>query len=72
MLACKRFTPFIVIHTITTSMLILWCYVFIIYENLYLWGAGLGLILTELLNCILLAIYLYFSKDSEFFSGFVW
>ncbi|KAM3137911.1 hypothetical protein pb186bvf_009992 [Paramecium bursaria] len=72
MLACKRFTPFIVIHLTTTSLLVLWCYVFIIHLDMYLWGAGLGIIITEFLNCMLLAIYLKFSNDSNQFSGFVW
>ena len=65
MLACKRFTPFIIIHLTTTSLLVLWCYVFIIHLDMYLWGAGIGIIITEFLNCMLLSIYLKFSKDSD-------
>ena len=72
MIACKIFTPFITIHLITTSLLILWCYLFIQQLEWQLWGAGLGIIITEVLNCLLLGIYLFFSSDSKNFSGLIW
>lgn len=70
MIACKVFTPFIAIHFITTSLLILWCYLLIDIAHLGITGAGIGIIITEVLNCILLCLYLCFSKDNEHFNGF--
>lgn len=70
MIACKVFTPFIFIHIFTTGLHILWCYLFIELMDLKITGACYAILITEVLNCVLLAIYMLVSSEKQHLSGF--
>lgn len=63
MIACLVFTPFIIIHLSTTLLHVLWCYLLIEREELKIEGACYAIIITEVLNCVLLALYMIIKKS---------
>jgi Na+-driven multidrug efflux pump len=50
LLACEIFTPFIFIHFTTTGLHIFWCWLFISKSDMGINGAGLAILVTEVLK----------------------
>ena len=81
LLAHQITTPFIFIHLVTTSLHVFWSWLFIYHLEFGIDGAGLAIILTEVslffflykkpqvLNNILLGLYLLFSSSSQYFKN---
>ena len=70
LIAYKKTYPFMFIHTFTVVLHYFWCYLLISKFKFGVHGGGIATLITEILNCLIILIWVYFSDLKQHFHNF--